>query len=350
MQLKDEEYLKRNILSIYYKHYDEGRTFPYYRFMGNIEFKTLFQEKKIYFTNPIEWKKSLTGDKSENYLEDWYTDRNNILKAYRLIKQHCIKTQKQYCTQQYIMSVYSNFIGGAALMQQKSFCYCVADTYNEPKMMDEYHTKYKRNIIIKFKDSFFKKMSILSDGRYAPDGTYLYADIMPMIYIESFDEFINEYICKSQTLTEIAKNTFDYGAFLKDTNYRYEHETRIKLHMHINHNFNVQCLSNEFYYKYFYVSDEKEIVNNSMMYVQKCKKTLDEGFGDVSDRIKEIGGKQSFELCLNELEINEIVDGILLHENATESEKNEVYKLARLRNIQVEEIDFDKVCTPQSSV
>ena len=29
-----------------------------------------------------EWKKSSTGDKSENYLEDWYTDRNNILKAY----------------------------------------------------------------------------------------------------------------------------------------------------------------------------------------------------------------------------------------------------------------------------
>lgn len=52
-----------------------------------------------------------------------------------------------------------------------------------------------------------KKMSILSDGRYVPDGTYLYADIMPMIYIESFAEFINEYICKSQTLTEIAKNT-----------------------------------------------------------------------------------------------------------------------------------------------
>lgn len=195
MQLKDEEYLKRNILSIYYKHYDEGRTFPYYRFMGNMEFKTLFQEKKIYFTNPIEWKKSLTGDKSENYLEDWYTDRNNILKAYRLIKQHCIKTQKQYCTQQYIMSVFSSFIGGAALMQQKSFCYCVADTYNEPKMMDEYHTKYKRNIIIKFKDSFFKKMSILSDGRCVPDGTYLCADVMPMIYIESLmNSLMNIYV------------------------------------------------------------------------------------------------------------------------------------------------------------
>ena len=67
MQLKDEEYLKRNILSVYDKHYKDGKSFPYYRFMGKIEFEMLFQEKKIYFTNPVEWKKSLTGDKTALY-------------------------------------------------------------------------------------------------------------------------------------------------------------------------------------------------------------------------------------------------------------------------------------------
>ena len=80
-----------------------------------------------------------------------------------------------------------------------------------------------------------------------------------------------------------------------------------------------------------------------MIYIQNCKKTLDKGFEEVSDRIKEIGGKQSFELCLNELEISEIVDCILLHKNATANEKTEVYKLAKLRNVQVKEIDFDKM-------
>ena len=92
------------------------------------------------------------------------------------------------------------------------------------------------------------------------------------------------------------------------------------------------------------------VIDNNLRQSGWIIQDLDESFGDVSDRIKEIGGKQSFELCLNELEINEIVDGILLHENATESDKNEVYKLARLRNVQVEEIDFDKVCAPQASV
>lgn len=34
MQLKDGEYLKRNIYAIYGKHYDERKSFPYYRFIN----------------------------------------------------------------------------------------------------------------------------------------------------------------------------------------------------------------------------------------------------------------------------------------------------------------------------
>lgn len=59
--LKDEKYLKSNILSVNYKHYERERSFPYYRFMGQPEFETLLQEKILYFTNPEEWKKSVTG-------------------------------------------------------------------------------------------------------------------------------------------------------------------------------------------------------------------------------------------------------------------------------------------------
>lgn len=338
MQLKDEEYLKRNILSVYDKHYKDGKSFPYYRFMGKIEFEMLFQEKKIYFTNPVEWKKSLTGDKNENYLEDWYTDRNNILKAYQIIKQHCMETQ--YCSQQYIMTVFSNFVGAAALLQQISFCYCVANTYTDSKMIAEYHTKYKRNIIVKYKNDFYKKLSMLPGGEFVPSGTYLYADVMPMIYIKSFDEFIVKYICKTQNVQDMAKNAFDYGAFLKDINFGYKHETRIKLHMHLD-DYNPQYLARKFYLKNLYIDNEEKIIDNCMLYIQDCKKMLDKGFENVADKIKMVGGKQSFELSLNEIEINEIVDYILLHKYADENEKNEVYKLAKLKNVQIKEIDFD---------
>ena len=113
--------------------------------------------------------------------------------------------------------------------------------------------------------------------------------------------------------------------------------------MYIEKDYNFLCLANEFYRKHFFMNDEEKIVNDSMIYIQECKNKLDKGFDEVSDRIKEIGGKQSFELDLIELEISEIVDYILLHKNATVNEKNEVYKLAKLRNVQVEEIDFDNM-------
>ena len=341
--LKDGKYLKSNILSVNYKHYERERSFPYYRFMGKLEFETLLQEKILYFTNPEEWKKSATGDKNEKYLEDWYTDRKNILKAYQIINEHCMDIQEQYCTQQYIMSVFSSFIGAAALLQQMSFCYCVADRYTESKMIDEYHTKYKRNIIVQFKNDFYKKLTILSDDKFVPVSTYLYADVMPMIYVNNFEEFIAKYVCKCRRTEDIAKNVFDYGAFLKEINFQYEHETRIKLHMHTENNCDLPSLSKDFYMKNFYRNDENEIVNNGMLFIQKCKKALDKSFEDVSDKIKMVGGKQNFELHLNEIEINKIIDCILLHKNADESEKNAVYKLANLRDIQIKEVDFDNL-------
>ena len=198
--------------------------------------------------------------------------------------------QEQYCTQQYIMSVFSSFIGAAALLQQMSFCYCVADRYTESKMIDEYHTKYKRNIIVKYKNDFYKKLSMLPGGEFVPSGTYLYADVMPMIYIKSFDEFIVKYICKTQNVQDMAKNAFDYGAFLKDINFGYEHETRIKLHMHLD-DYNPQYLARKFYLKNLYIDNEEKIIDNCMLYIQDCKKMLDKGFENVADKIKMVGGK-----------------------------------------------------------
>ena len=87
--------------------------------------------------------------------------------------------------------------------------------------------------------------------------------------------------------------------------------------MYIEKDYNFLCLANDFYRKHFFMNDEEKIVNDSMIYIQECKKNLDKGFEAVSDRIKEIGGKQSFELDLIELEISEIVDYILFLKIAT---------------------------------
>lgn len=43
MILKDEEYLKRNILAVFYKHKPEHLNCSYYRFVGQQEFEALLK-------------------------------------------------------------------------------------------------------------------------------------------------------------------------------------------------------------------------------------------------------------------------------------------------------------------
>ncbi|RHQ89610.1 hypothetical protein DWX80_18385 [Ruminococcus sp. AF21-3] len=69
-------------------------------------------------------------------------------------------------------------------------------------------------------------------------------------------------------------------------------------------------MARKFYLKNLYIDNEEKIIDNCMLYIQDCKKMLDKGFENVADKIKMVGGKQSFELSLNEIEINEIVDYI----------------------------------------
>lgn len=346
MVLKDDEYMKRNILAVFFKHDSQYTNLPYYRFMGKKEFETLFFDKIMYFTDPAEWKKSSTGDVNETYFEDWFTDKDNIAIAYRLIKEAAEKRQGKYCTQQYIMGVYSDFVAAAALLQQRTFCYCVSNQYANKKMIEEYHKKYGRNFIIKFKKDFYKELSILDQGNFVPQGIYLFADIMPMIYISSFEDYIKKYICESHSIGQVAENAFDYGAFLKHSSYGYEYETRIKLRMHLDEYYSLRTLSNDFYVSVLGLNDDDEIVEKSMEYINDISDKVNYIFDDVSDKIKDIAGKQCFELQISDdISVKDIVDCIILHDKANDEEKSLAYKLQNSSGISIIETDFDKLAS-----
>lgn len=340
MVLKDEEYLKRNILITFRKQASQYKNRPYYRFMGLQEYETLLQNKTIYFTNPVEWKLSNTGDQNETYFEDWFFDENNLASTYRMIKNKSQERYKQYCSQQTIMGIYSGFVAAAALLQQNSFCYCITDTYANSKMIDEYHQKYKRNVIVKFKMDFYTKLSILNDIDFVPPGTYLFADVMPMVYVNDLETFIEHYICNERGLSDVAKNAFDYGAFLKHSDYSYEQETRIKLRMHLDEGYSLQGLCHDFYIDTLGLEDDEEIIKKSSEFILSHRKKLNEIFDHVQDKIKTIGGKKCFELTLADVCIKDIVDCIILHNNANVEEKECVYNLAKLNDVDVKEIDF----------
>lgn len=341
MVIKDEEYLKRNILITFRKQASQYKNRPYYRFIGLQEYETLLQKKIIYFTNPVEWKLSNTGDPNETYFEDWFYDENNIASTYRMVKNKVKAQYKQYCSQQAIMGIYSEFVAAAALLQQKSFCYCITEVCSNRRMVAEYHKKYQRNVIVKFKNDFYTKLSIINDIAYVPLGTYLYADVMPMVYVNDLECFIEYYICNEYGVNDVAKNAFDYGAFLKHSAYSYEQETRIKLRIHLEEEYGLQELTHEFYVDMLGIENDDEIVKKSMLFILNYRKKLNEVFEHIQDKIKKIGDKECFELNLMDIGVKDIVDCIILHSNASSEEKECVYKLARLNAVDVKEVDFN---------
>lgn len=84
-------------------------------------------------------------------------------------------------------------------------------------MIEEYHQKYGRNIIIKYKNNFFKNISVLNDGKCVlRNVNYLYADVMPMIYVSDFSDFITKMIVTSDNIEKLAKKYIRLWSILKE--------------------------------------------------------------------------------------------------------------------------------------
>lgn len=341
--MKNAKDMMRNIMQVYYKHNDQFLDRPYYRYVGMEEYKSLLSSKKMYFTNPIDWKLSDTGDDTENYFEDWMLQENSIREAYKLILKNNKIKFGEYYTYEMGMIRYCNFLAAASMLQQNTYCLCIANTYNDKKMIEEYHQKYGRNNIIKYKNNFFKNISVLNDGKCVlRNVNYLYADVMPMIYVSDFSDFITKMIVTSDNIEKLAKNIFDYGAFLKKSSYSYEHETRIKLRMYLNDNTSLRSLASDYYYSMLGICTEDDIVNMSMELLHRESVRLNSVYKEIEDKFVKIGNKNCFELILdNRLDFNNVVDLIMLHNCASDEEKTIVYKLAEQNGLKVCEQNFD---------
>lgn len=76
-------------------------------------------------------------------------------------------------------AVFLNYVAAIAIIQQKSYVYCVADTIRDKTMFNEYHMNYGRNIIIKFTPDFYTKIAMMK-GTGVLSGDYLFVNFMPM--------------------------------------------------------------------------------------------------------------------------------------------------------------------------
>lgn len=343
--------LLHTIICVYFSHDPQNMNKSYYRYVGQQELHNLLQKNEMYFTNPSSWMTS-QSDPYETYFENWLADKNNLLYILREIR---LRINKMYQRWQFdnttmINSVFSNYVAAIGLIQEPSYCYCVATTCSDRKMINEYHTKYGRNIIIKYVPDFYKKLAIYPYGDFvSPTMDYLYADVMPMRYEKSLDGFIDHVVKSGNRIGEIAKNVFDEGAFLKHSNYAYEHEVRMKLRI-MSKECHVGYISNQIFNSFFAEKNEDKIIQIAVKAIEEMKLILNAAYDPVQDCILSDNGKEYFVLQLESGKVNSIIQCIYLHKGASDAEKENVNLMCAGKNITVREIDFSDVLLMQSGI
>lgn len=293
-----------------------------YRYVDKKEFEKLFRDNEIIFTNPRNWKGT---DYYETYFEEWWLSKKHLLAAYRQIKRAIDYKYNSLDidNRQLYNSFFSQIVACIALLQQKSFCYCLADNYIDRRMVSEYHEKYGRNIVIKYKPCFFQEIATLGEIEFVLPGIpSLYADIFPMYYIDSFEQFIASMIEKGGRLNKdaFAKSFLDLGAFLKHSSFKYEHEVRMKLKIMLPDDMNPILISN-IYNEIFAIDDEDKIVDICMRALNKYEKKFNSVYDGIKDKIiLKDKGKEYFILNLRREDINRIIESILIYDGISNEE------------------------------
>ena len=293
-----------------------------YRYVDKKEFEDLFGNNEIIFTNPRNWKGT---DSYETYFEEWWFSKERLLAAYRQTKKVIDWKHSHFDidNRQLYKSVFSQIVACIALLQQKSFCYCLADNYTDKRMVSEYHKKYGRNIIIKYKPYFFQTIATLKDIQFIPrGGPSLYADVFPMFYVDSFEQFIESTIKEDGRLDidRFTKLFLELGAFLKHSNFRYEHEVRMKLKIMLPHEMSSMLIS-DIYNQIYTINDEGKIIDVCMRILSENEKIFNSIYDEIGDKIivkdKE---KEYFKLNLSREDINKIIDCILIYDGISNEE------------------------------
>ena len=331
------DFLRNIIMAFSDPQYDFNQL---YRYVGKDEFEKLFRDNEIVFTNPRNWRGT---DCYETYFEEWWYSREHLVAAYKQIKK-VIDYQNarfQIDNRYLYKSIFSELVACIAFIQQKSFCYCMADRYTDVKMVMEYHRKYGRNIVIKYKPRFFEKIAILGNIKFIPQNVKsLYVDVFPMRYFSSMDHFLSSIISlnKYMSRNSFSKDILETGVFLKHINFYYEHEVRMKLKIMYPEEMN-GIVGNDIYDLIYPIDDEDEIIDICMDALSKYAVKFNEVYNEVNDRI--LVDSQDREYFILQLEsgiINKIIDAVYVFSSIGDDELMTVKTHCQKYNIPIYKI------------
>ena len=330
--------LLRDIVEYYAPNGLSDRKKPFYRFVGQKEFENIFLNKQILFTNPVCWREQ-ASDPLEVYFETIEADKEhlrNVLRRLREVEE--IKNKRLgigYLP--FDNAIFFNYVAAIAVIQQRSYVYCVADTIKDKMIFNEYFKNYGRNIIIKFAPDFYTKMAMMK-GSGVLSEDYLFADFMPMLYVKDMDEYIEKKLHNGITVQQVAGAYFDEGAFLKHSKYFYEHEYRMKLRIK-RKEISIRTVFHELYDALWQETNEETILDYSVKKIADVSTEINSIYDKINDRILKDGNKEFFVIDIRSC-LNDIIEKIYIHKGENSLLKDTVRNYCAKQNIPFEEVDF----------
>ena len=328
----------RDIIEYYVPQKLENRKKPFYRFIGQNEFDNIFLNKQMLFTNPVCWRDQ-ASDPLEVYFETIETDKEHLRKLWKHLRV-AEETQNKRLGIDYMSfdnAIFFNYVAAIAVIQQKSYVYCVADTIRDKMMFNEYHKNYGRNIIIKFAPDFYTKIAVMK-GTGVINADYLFADFMPMIYVKDMDDYIEKKLHNGITVQQVAGAYFDEGAFLKYSKFVYEHEYRMKLRIK-RKEIGVRTIFHELYDVLWHEKDEETILDYCVKKIADVSQRINSIYDYIDDRILKDGNKEFFVIDIRGC-LSDMIERIYVHKGEDKIVKDKIRNCCANQRIPIEETDF----------
>lgn len=306
-----------------------------FRYVSTGEFKSIFIDKELSFKNPTEW---IPSDNFECYFERWWDDDDNIK---LFIERAVAASTKRWssvstvATSMICADLYQ-MLRHLLAMRGNKHCLCLASTYKNRKMKDEYHGKYSRNIVIEFSSDFLGKMAPVKEHFHIPSN-HLYVDIFPISYIADFSAFCDE-LCTPELIGDKNKwgNTFyNKGHFLKHKNYDYEHEIRATLRT-TNRNADTIIYSQDLTIKVMQLQGSSSIETDIFSVYKRYK-------GLIDIEMKKLPQTPSIKALIS-IPLNQIVEKVFFSDKCSGAELADTSAILRGHGIPFAVVDFDKCC------
>lgn len=327
----ERDFFITNILNIYHnKKYNYDNL---YRYVKIEELKSLIEDKQIRFTDATFWTAT---DKYETYFENWWLNKENFKKWLNAFIDINTKRYENVDVDynNICMLMATSYINSITQLMPTSYCYCLSEDWVKSKA--EHHVKWEKNILIFLKKDFWKKLSMFNE-KVVFGGDYLYADIFPMHYIDSFESYVKK------CFTALGKDEkidliINKGQFLKDSYYKDEKEVRIKLQYHFK-DVLVKYNSHE-----LFLMLKSKKVKDKEQFVEVCTDFLTSIEREYLEKLKQVSNikeDEYFYLDLpTEYDLSDIVESIKLSSNISAEDKINAIELAEKASIPYEENYF----------